>query len=85
MPAGLNSGGVIHTHLTLIWFQALADLFYSAQLKYSQAQNHNPDDPNQEVTLYMTKYRKLLAEYAIRCLQESQAMEKLQRRRNIDL
>ncbi|RSL77338.1 hypothetical protein CEP51_009173 [Fusarium floridanum] len=56
MPGGLSSGGVIHTYLTLSWCQALSDLFYTAQLKYSQLQSGHPDGPKQEISFYLTEY-----------------------------
>jgi hypothetical protein len=85
VPAGLSSGGVIHAHITLSWRQALSDLFYTAQLKYSRSQSDHPDDPSQEICLYMTECRKALANYAVECLQTSQGMAKLHRMRYIDL
>lgn len=85
MPGGLSSGGVIYTHLTLGWRQALSDLFYTAQLKYSQFQSGHPDDLKQEISLYLTECRKALANYVVECLQTSQGMAKLQRRRYIHM
>ncbi|RSL65766.1 hypothetical protein CEP51_012941 [Fusarium floridanum] len=84
-PTGLSSGGFIHTHLTLGWLQALSDMFYLASVKYPQSRSDHTDDPNQEMSLYVTEFRKKLANCVVEFLQISQGMAKLQRRRYIDL